>query len=169
MADPAYLEDGTLIEPETGEVLHEGDTLASLGDPGDLVRWLAAQFVEAQAQVKAWEARRSGLSRMIAARATEARFEAGDSRISIVPASTRYKSHRDLVDRAFSLGLVTWDEAEAVTSRAARELDAATVRAWIAGLDEERREDVALAMLESYEVRSYPRATPILRDARRRP
>lgn len=161
------LRDGTVLDLDTGEIIEDGSELARLTDEPERVAWLATQCEFAKTQTKAWDERAKVLQRLVWTKAEGAKFETATSRVTVTKGFTGKGAKAEDALRAVQMELITNDELEALLIEAARDLDRATVEAWIARQDEARRGPLTAALIRTWPVAGHLRFAPILQDATR--
>lgn len=167
MADLLLLDDGTLIDPESGEILREGTKAA---EPSEYLAYLSLQMHEAGEQQKAWEVRKKTLSRItsdMAARQGVSTFEAEDLKFTRYSGWEGKRSDPSQVLSAVNAEVMNHDQAASLLLRATKTLDAKEVEAWIGEQPEDTQKVLRALLIQTYRVPGHMRSSPQLRDGTR--
>lgn len=161
------LDDGTILDPATGEIVEEGAGLRSAENvEGGRAGWLAAQHDLAARQAKAWAERKVGIAMVLDTVATEKKFETPSLRVTMVSGSHVDTATAEDIMRAERLELISINEAtDLIVAAAKGNVDVGVVKSWIEKQPEERRGVLTEALISGYDRRGYPLIKPVLQDA----
>ena len=165
MAELLALSDGTIVNPETGEVIEEGPGLAGAGpEPTDRMKWLASQVAFATDQAKGWEDQRKALGRVLSSVSGDVRkIDTANHRVTMIAASHVDQAKVEDVAKAAILEIITRAEAEEIIVECATgTLDVKGVKAWIARKPDAEQARLTAALISGYDRSGYPQVKPVL-------
>lgn len=167
MSELLTLDDGTVIDLETGEVVEEG---AKAADPSEYLAYMAIQFNEAKEQASAWESQRKALSRVceeLANKQGVPSFEVGPLKFTRYSGYTGKKSNAALALKAVEAEVITHDDVADLLISAARDLDTKAVEAWIEERPAETRKVLRALLINEYEVSGHMRSSVAKKDGKK--